>query len=387
MSRYRVSMDIGGTFTDVVAYDEATGRYVAGKSSTTPADLTEGILAAVEQVVESPADIAFTVHGTTQGLNAFLQRRGEKVMLLATQGAGDVYHIARGNRLRLYDVHYRKPTPLVPRSDIVEIPGRLNWAGEELAPLDEDAIRAAAARYRDEKFGAIAVGFLFSYLNPAHELRAAEILTEELGNVPISLSHGVAREWREYERTSSAVIDAYTSGRVAMADFIGARLLAIAKQNNPPVGNVTGTTPLAYHKGPGNRLAAQGYMTFQKSRNKDLAKQLVRFLADQKRNEQFLWSTAMHVLPASSDTFRGGWRDNDFVKANPDVLKTIEASWDYGHSPVYDFNGKKPAWQRVRVYTSTTYNKIISAVVAGGVAPDEAIDDGAAAARQLIRRG
>lgn len=211
MSRYRVSMDIGGTFTDVVAYDEATGVYVAGKSSTTPGDLTEGILAAVEQVVESPADIAFTVHGTTQGLNAFLQRRGEKVMLLATEGAGDVYHIARGNRLRLYDVHYRKPTPLVPRSDIVEIPGRLNWAGEELAPLDEDAIRAAAARFRDERFGAVAIGFLFSYLNPAHELRAAEILTEELGDVPISLSHGVAREWREYERTSSAVIDAYTA--------------------------------------------------------------------------------------------------------------------------------------------------------------------------------
>ena len=182
MSRYRVSMDIGGTFTDVVAYDEATGRYVAGKSSTTPADLTEGIMAAVEQVGESPADIAFTVHGTTQGLNAFLQRRGEKVMLLATQGAGDVYHIARGNRLRLYDVHYRKPTPLVPRSDIVEIPGRLNWAGEELAPLDEDAIRAAAARYRDE----IIEGFRCEVSGPAHppagalvELAHAKALRED----------------------------------------------------------------------------------------------------------------------------------------------------------------------------------------------------------------
>src|SRR5687767_5784546 len=153
VSRYRVSMDIGGTFTDVVAYDEATGTYVAGKSSTTPHDLTEGVFAALEQVVDSPADIGFTVHGTTQGLNAFLQRRGEKVLLLATQGAGDIYHIARGNRLRLYDIHYRKPTPLVPRSDIVEIPGRLNYAGEELEPLDEAAIRAAAQRVRDEGFG------------------------------------------------------------------------------------------------------------------------------------------------------------------------------------------------------------------------------------------
>jgi N-methylhydantoinase A len=202
-------MDIGGTFTDVVAYDEASGTYVAGKASTTPHDLTQGVFAALDQVVASPAEIGFTVHGTTQGLNAFLQRKGEKILLLATRGAGDIYHISRGNRLRLYDIHYRKPTPLVPRSDIVEIDGRLNYAGEELETLDEVAIRAAAKRVRDEGFGAVAVAFLFSYLNPAHELRAGEILAEELDGVPISLSHRVAREWREYERTSSTVVDAY----------------------------------------------------------------------------------------------------------------------------------------------------------------------------------
>lgn len=211
MSRYRVSMDIGGTFTDVVAYDESTGAYVASKSSTTPRDLTEGVFAALGAVVDAPADIGFTVHGTTQGLNAFLQRRGEKVLLLATRGAGDVYHIARGNRTRLYDIHYRKPTPLVARSDIVSVPGRLSFAGEELEPLDEDVIRSAARRVRDEGFGAVAVAFLFAYVNPAHELRAEEILVEELDGVAISLSHGVAREWREYERTSSAVVDAYTA--------------------------------------------------------------------------------------------------------------------------------------------------------------------------------
>jgi N-methylhydantoinase A len=212
MSRYRVSMDIGGTFTDVVAYDEQTGTYAAGKSSTTPADLTEGVLAGLEQVVGSPSDIGFTVHGTTQGLNAFLQRKGERVLLLATEGAGDVYHIARGNRTRLYDIHFRKPEPLLPRADIVEIPGRLDYAGAELEALDEGAIRAAAGRARDEGFGSVAVAFLFSYVNPDQELRAEAILREELGDgVAISLSHRVAREWREYERTSSAVIDAYTA--------------------------------------------------------------------------------------------------------------------------------------------------------------------------------
>jgi N-methylhydantoinase A len=212
MSGFRVSMDIGGTFTDVVAYDEAGGTYVAGKSSTTPRDLTEGVINALATVDAHPELVGFTVHGTTQGLNAFLQRRGERVLLLATAGAGDVYHLARGNRTRLYDIHFRKPTPLVPRSDIVEIGGRLNYAGEELEPLDAGAVRAAARRVRDEGFGAVAVAFLFSYLNPEHELAAERILLEELGDgLPVSVSHRIAREWREYERTSSAVLDAYTS--------------------------------------------------------------------------------------------------------------------------------------------------------------------------------
>ena len=214
MSRYRVSMDIGGTFTDVVAYDEEAGTYMAGKASTTPHDLTEGVFTGMDQVVESASEITFCVHGTTVGLNAFLQRRGERVLLLATKGAGDVYHIARGNRLRLYDVHYRKPTPLVPLGDIVEIGGRLDWHGSELEPLAEEDVRAAARRARDEGFGAVAVSLLFSYLDPAHELRVEEILQEELGAVAVSLSHRVAREWREYERTSSAVIDAYTASIV-----------------------------------------------------------------------------------------------------------------------------------------------------------------------------
>jgi N-methylhydantoinase A len=204
-------MDIGGTFTDVVAYDEERGTYAAGKASTTPHDLTEGVFAGLAQVVDSPTAIGFTVHGTTVGLNAFLQRKGEKVLLLATEGAGDVYHIARGNRMRLYDIHYRKPSPLVPLGDIAEIPGRLDYLGEERAPLDEGAVRAAAERVRQEGFGAVAVAFLFSFLNPAHELRVEEILREELEGVTISLSHRVAREWREYERTSSAVLEAYTA--------------------------------------------------------------------------------------------------------------------------------------------------------------------------------
>ena len=215
VNRYRISADIGGTFTDVVAIDKDTGRVFVGKASTTPTDLTEGVFAGLSLVVDQPESSDFLVHGTTQGLNAFLERRGERVLLLATQGAGDVYYIARGDRTDLYKLHYRKPEPLVHRRDIVEIPERLTSQGKIRIPLAEEAVRYAAKRVRDEGFGAIAVAFLFSYVNPVHELRTAEILREELGeDFPITLSYQVANEWREYERTSSAVIDAYIAPTV-----------------------------------------------------------------------------------------------------------------------------------------------------------------------------
>ncbi|MFF1593965.1 hydantoinase/oxoprolinase family protein [Streptomyces sp. NPDC058286] len=208
---YRVAMDIGGTFTDVVAYDETRGTYLAAKAPTTPGDLAEGVFAALDRAVHDPGDISFFVHGTTQGLNALLERKGARVLLLTSAGMRDVYRIARGNRDRMFDLHYRKPTPLVDAADTVEAGGRLDWRGSELESLDEDAVRAAAEQARSEGFDAVAVSLLFSYVDPAHELRAGEILAEELGeDVMVVLSHQVAREWREYERTSSVVLDAYT---------------------------------------------------------------------------------------------------------------------------------------------------------------------------------
>ncbi|MCK2216348.1 hydantoinase/oxoprolinase family protein [Actinomadura sp. ATCC 31491] len=208
---YRVAMDIGGTFTDVVCYDERTGAVTASKAPTTPEDLTEGVFAALGRVVEDPGAISFFVHGTTQGLNALLERKGGRVLLLAGAGAGDVYRIARGNRDRMFDLRYRKPAPLVPPGDVMEAGGRLDHRGRELVPLEEEAVRRAARRAREEGFDAVAVCLLFSYADPVHELRAGEILRAELGeDVLVVLSHEVAREWREYERTSSAVLEAYT---------------------------------------------------------------------------------------------------------------------------------------------------------------------------------
>ncbi|WP_031466559.1 hydantoinase/oxoprolinase family protein [Sciscionella sediminilitoris] len=210
---YRVAMDIGGTFTDVVTYEGNARKLRAGKVLTTPEDLARGVFDALHELPF--AEIEFFVHGTTQGLNALLERRGAKVLILTTQGIGDVYQIARGNRERLFDLHYRKPVPLVPREHIAEVGGRFDASGTELEPLDEDAVRRVANRVREEGFDAVAVCFLFAYLDPEHERRAGALLRAELGEeVLVVLSHEVAPEWREYERTSSTVMEAYTGPSV-----------------------------------------------------------------------------------------------------------------------------------------------------------------------------
>ncbi len=121
----RIAIDIGGTFTDFVAYDEIAGEYSTTKLPTTPDDPSRAVLEGMESLSGSLDTLGFVVHGTTVGLNAFLQRRGERVLLIATAGVGDLYHIARGNRMSMYNVHYRKPAPLVSLRDIVEVRGRL----------------------------------------------------------------------------------------------------------------------------------------------------------------------------------------------------------------------------------------------------------------------
>ena len=217
----RVATDIGGTFTDVVVYDPGLRKYTTAKAPSRGEDLAGGVMDALELVVDQPREVEYFVHGSTVGLNAFLQRRGERVILLATRGASDIYHIARGNRLDMYNIRYRKPRPLIPRRDIIAIGGRLDCDGEELSPLDHEDLRRAADRIRSERVRSVAIAFLFSYQNPEHELAAAQALQHLAPGASISLSHQVAAEWREYERTASAVMDAYIAPSVSryMADL------------------------------------------------------------------------------------------------------------------------------------------------------------------------
>lgn len=219
--KLRVATDIGGTFTDVVVFDPGSRRYTTAKAPSQSHDLATGVMNALGLVVDDPTGVESFVHGSTVGLNAFLQRRGERVILLATRGASDIYHIARGNRLDMYNIRYRKPRPLLPRRDIIPIRGRLDCDGNELTPLDYDDLRRAADRIRSEGVRSAAIAFLFSYQNPDHEEAAAKALADLVPGVSISLSHQVATEWREYERTASTVMDAYIAPSVSryMADL------------------------------------------------------------------------------------------------------------------------------------------------------------------------
>ncbi len=210
MTTYRVSADIGGTFTDLVI-EPADGATFVGKVATTPDNPARGVIEGVQQLIPEASDISFFVHGTTVGLNAFLERRGERVLLLMTAGSGDSYSIARGNRQTLYDLQYEKPEQLVARRDVMEIAGRLTWEGEELEPLSRSDLDAVIERARSEGVRSIAVCFLHAYAHPRHELEAGRILREALPDVSVTLSHTVAPEWREYERASTAVMNAYVA--------------------------------------------------------------------------------------------------------------------------------------------------------------------------------
>ena len=212
---YRVAMDIGGTFTDFVVYDGADhGLISSGKVLTTPANPADGVLDGLRRFVADPAQIEFLVHGTTVGLNAFLERKGTRPLLVMTAGLRDAYSIARHDRKELYALRYRKPERLVPRRDVVEVVERLRWDGSVEEPLDPASVAELIERIRRDRVEAVAICLLHAYVNPAHELELRSLLHAELPELSVTLSHEIAREWREYERASTAVLNSYIAPRV-----------------------------------------------------------------------------------------------------------------------------------------------------------------------------
>ena len=205
----RVATDVGGTFTDLVAFDEQSGALIASKVSTTPSGFSRGVLASVEAAELDLAEATFFVHGCTVVINAITERKGARTALVTTGGFRDVLLIGRGNRPDMYNLRYRKPEPFVPRRLCFEVPERLDRHGGVVEPLDLEALDRVADRCAQLGVEAVAVCFLHSYANPDHERAARDRLVERLPDVAITISSDVTRQMREYERASTTILNAY----------------------------------------------------------------------------------------------------------------------------------------------------------------------------------
>ncbi|MXR19292.1 hydantoinase/oxoprolinase family protein [Halobacterium bonnevillei] len=203
----RVAVDIGGTFTDLVAVDD--GALALEKASTTPSNFADGVIDALEKCELDPGIIDQFVHGTTVVINAITERNGDDTALLTTEGFRDVLDITRANRPDMFNFQYQKPEPFVPRRHRWEVPERVDQSGDVLTPLDEDAVREAAREIRDAGFDTIAVSLLHSYQNPAHEQRVRDLVADVHPDAYVTLSHELTKEYREYERTNTAVLNSY----------------------------------------------------------------------------------------------------------------------------------------------------------------------------------
>jgi N-methylhydantoinase A len=209
-----VAIDIGGTFTDLVGFDDRAGRFVDAKSLTTPANLVQGIIDCLRKSGLTPSVIDELIHGSTIAINTLIERTGAKTGLVVTHGTRDVYIIGRGNRPEAYNLLFHRHRPLVPRHLTREVAERVLASGAVHEKLDRAGVEAAARALAAEGVEAVAVCFLHSYVNPDHERAAGEIIRAALPDAYLSLSHEILREYREFERTSTTVVNAYVGRKV-----------------------------------------------------------------------------------------------------------------------------------------------------------------------------
>ena len=212
---YAIAVDIGGTFTDLVAFDHATQSVIYTKSPTTYDNLVEGILECFTKAQIKPADASLVNHGTTLVINSLIQRKGAKTALVTNHGFRDILEIARGNRPDPFDLHYQRDEPLIPRELRMEVPERMGSKGEVVTPLDVGALEKLAGEIKKLGVESVAIFFLNSYINPAHEEAAAEKLREVLPDTYVTYSTELTREWYEYERCSTAAANAYVGPLVS----------------------------------------------------------------------------------------------------------------------------------------------------------------------------
>lgn len=214
LTRYRVAADIGGTFTDVAAFDEKEGRLMLGKTLTTPAHLVDGILTGLHKTGVRLEETHLFLHGSTVAINTMLERSGARTALITTRGFRDIYEIGRINRPDSFNLRHRKHSPLVERDLRFELTERLMADGTVYQTLNQKELAALCRKLRALKLDAVAVLFLHSYRNPIHEQQVRDYLKRELPHLFVSISSDLSQEYREFERTSTVVANAYIGPRV-----------------------------------------------------------------------------------------------------------------------------------------------------------------------------
>ena len=279
---FTVAVDIGGTFTDLLGYDAATGRLISAKTSTTPADLTRAIERCFEKIDPDVRDVDTFVHGSTVAINTVVERKGARTALVVTRGMRDVYGIGRGNRPDAYDLWFTRPRPLVPRHLTFELNERLAADGSARKRFDEAQAREVVARIMASGVEAVAICLLHSWRNPAHESRISALLKAAAPTLYVTASHEILREYGEYERTSTTVLNAYTGPtvgryideldrRLRLGGFGGdllimqsnggvmtpgvARALPVATLESGPVGGFIAAAKIGARLGYGNVIA------------------------------------------------------------------------------------------------------------------------------------
>jgi N-methylhydantoinase A len=215
---WRVGIDIGGAFTDLLAYNEETGEIIWSKVESTPPEFEKGVIDAIRKSRIDLSRVRYITHGQTVVINTIITRSGAKVGFITTKNFRDILEIGRANRRDIFNLKYKKPEPFVPRYLRLEVQERVLYDGSIHTPLSEDDVRSAVHKLVKHGVESIAVGFINSYANPEHEYKAKNIIEEELKriglDIPITLSSEITKEWREYERFNTAVMNAYVLPRV-----------------------------------------------------------------------------------------------------------------------------------------------------------------------------
>jgi N-methylhydantoinase A len=212
---YVIAVDIGGTFTDLVGFDHEAQQVIYAKSPTTYDNLVDGILDCFRKAQIKPAETSLVNHGTTLVINSLIQRKGAKAALVTSKGFRDILEIARGNRPDPFDLHYQRDEPLIPRELRLEVAERMDSRGEVVTPLDIAALKKLADEIKKVGVESVAIFFMNSYINPAHEETAAETLKELLPDAYVTYSTDLTREWYEYERCSTVAANAYVGPQVS----------------------------------------------------------------------------------------------------------------------------------------------------------------------------